>query len=89
MAASSLLAIWLCEACDFYLTSTLKLGLTLFCWWLAVQEQLVCDLVRGDVMVLFCHRRITGQLLDRGSGFLAADVTLVFLMRSPQVLRCS
>ena len=47
----------------------LKLGLTLFCQWLAIQEQLVCDLVRGDVVVLFCHCRLAGQLLDRGPGF--------------------
>ena len=32
----------------------------------------MCDLVRGDVVVLFCRRRITGQLLYHGPGFLAA-----------------
>ena len=67
-----MLAEQLCEACGFYFTPMLKLCLMLFCWWLAVQKQLVCDLVRGVIMVLFCRRRIAGQILDRGLGFLAA-----------------
>ena len=32
----------------------------------------MCDLLRDDVVVLFCHCRIAGQLLDHGPGFLAA-----------------
>ena len=57
-----LFAEQLWEACSFYLKPMLKLSLTLLCRWLAIQEQLVCNLVRGDVVVLLCHRRITGQV---------------------------
>ena len=32
----------------------------------------MCDLVKGDIVMLFCHRRIAGQLLDCDSGFLAS-----------------
>ena len=32
----------------------------------------MCNLVRGDIVVLFYCRKNTGQLLDIGPGFLAA-----------------
>ena len=38
------------EAVSFYLT--LKLGLTLLCRWFAIQEYMVCDLVRDGVILL-------------------------------------
>ena len=50
----------------------LKISLYLFCWWLAVLYQLVCNIVRDDFVVLFYHRRVAKQLLDCGPGFLAA-----------------
>ena len=81
-----MLAEQLCEACGFKLMPTLKLDFMLFCQWLAIQKRLVCDLVRGNFVVLFCHYRIAGQLLDHGPCFLLLCVMLVFLMWSSQVL---